>query len=110
MDDLSSHLSSSGIGTYLETPFINHLHVCYAVDLCLISLSSNGMQQLLHICNKYAAEHQLLYNGSKSFSLCFKRKKCLKVIAPFFSLVNQESQLLNNVDISEQLFPLRKVT
>ena len=71
MDDLSMHLNSSGIGGYLGTAFINHL--CYA-DLCLISLSSSGMQQLLHICNEYAAEHQLIYNGSKSFSLCFKRK------------------------------------
>ena len=33
----------------------------------------------------YAAEHQLLYNGSKSFSLCFKRKE-LKVSSPFFFL------------------------
>ena len=67
--------------------FINHYinHLCYADDLCLISLASSGMQQLLHICNKYAAEHQLLYNGSKSFSLCFKRKK-LKVSLPFFVL------------------------
>ena len=63
MDDLSMHLNSSGIGGYLGTAFINHL--CYADDLCLISLSSSGMQQLLHICNTYAAEHQLLYNGSK---------------------------------------------
>ena len=43
------------------------------------------MQQLLHICNTYAAEHQLLYNGSKSFSLCFKRKE-LKVSSPSFFL------------------------
>ena len=28
---------------------------------------------LLHICNEYAAEHQLIYNGSKTFSLCFKK-------------------------------------
>ena len=48
-------LNSSGIGGYLGTAFINHL--CYADDLCLISLSYSGMQQLLHICNKYAAEH-----------------------------------------------------
>ena len=72
MDDLSMHLNNSGIGGDLRTAFINHL--CYADDLCLISLSSSGMQQLLHICNTYAAEHQLLYNGSKSFSLCFKSK------------------------------------
>ena len=72
MGDLSMHLNSSGIGGYLGTAFIHHL--CYADDLCLISLSSSGKQQVLHICNKYAAEHQLLYNGSKSFSFCFKRK------------------------------------
>ena len=70
MDELSMHLNSSGIGGYIRTAFINHL--CYADDLCPIDLSSSGMQQLLHICNEYAAEHQLIYNGSKSFSLCFK--------------------------------------
>ena len=59
-------LYSSGIGGYLETAFINYL--CYAADLCLISLSSRGMQQLLHICNEYAEEHQLIYNGYNSFS------------------------------------------
>ena len=52
-DDLSMHLNSSGIGDYLGTAFINHLY--YADDLCLINLSSSGMQQLLHICNGYAA-------------------------------------------------------
>ena len=101
------HLNSSGIGGYLGTAFINHL--CYADDLCLISLSSSGMQQLLHICNTYAAEHQLLYNESTSFPLCFKRKE-LKVSSPFFSLVNQTSQWSNNVDILEQPFLLRIVT
>ena len=71
MDDLSMHLNSSGIEGSLGTAFINHL--CYADDLCLISLSSSEtsrMQQLLHICNEYAAEYQLIYNGFKSFSLC----------------------------------------
>ena len=70
MDDLSIALNSSGIGGYLGAAFLNHL--CYADDLCLISLSSNGMQQLLNICQNYATNHQLLYNGAKSFSLCFK--------------------------------------
>ena len=83
MNDLSMHLNSSGIGGYLGTAFINHL--CYADNLCLISLSSSGMQQLLHICNEYAGEHQLIYNGSKSFSLCFKRKD-LKISPPTFFL------------------------
>ena len=36
--------------------------LCYADDLCLISLSSAGMQSLLDICNSYAIEHVLTYN------------------------------------------------
>ena len=72
MDDLSMHLNSSEFGGYLRTAFI--IHLCYADDFYLISLSSSWMQQLLHICNQYAAEHQLIYNGSKSFSFMFQKK------------------------------------
>ena len=71
MDDLSVNLNSSGIGGYLGDAFLNHL--CYADDICLISLSSSRMQQLLDICQTYATSHQLLYNDAKSFSLCLKK-------------------------------------
>ena len=37
MDDLSVALNNSGIGGYLGDAFLNHL--CYADDICLISLS-----------------------------------------------------------------------
>ena len=47
MDKLSIALNSSGIGGYLGNVFLNHL--CYADDLCRISLASTGMQQLLNI-------------------------------------------------------------
>ena len=60
--------------------------------LCLISLSSSGMQQLLHICDEYAAKHQLIYNGSKSFSLCFKTKD-LKISSPTFFLDQSKTPL-----------------
>ena len=40
-------------------------HLCYADDLCLIALSSSGMQCLLDICDKYATGHQLTYNATK---------------------------------------------
>ena len=104
VDDLSMHLNSFGIRGYLKTTFINHL--CYADDLCFISLSSSGMQQLLHIYNEYAAKHQLIYNGSKSFSFCFKRKD-LKISSPIFFLHQLKILLVwkcSNVGILEQLF------
>ena len=68
MVDLSLKLNYSGIGGYIGTSFVNHLCYVYADDLCLISLSSSGMQHLLNICKEYAFTHKLLYNGSKSFA------------------------------------------
>ena len=72
MDQLSEKLNASNIGGNIGGKLVNHL--CYADDICLISLSSVGMQQLLSICDIYAKEHDLLYNGGKSYSLCFKPK------------------------------------
>ena len=68
MDDLSVLLTSSNIGGRIGNIFLNHL--CYADDLCLISLSSAGIQKLLGKCWKYAIDHCLIYSEKKSFSLC----------------------------------------
>ena len=54
MDDLSNKLDQSGIGGIIGGHLINHL--CYADDLCLISLSSAGMQKLLDMCSTYAKQ------------------------------------------------------
>ena len=72
MNNFSVSLNHSGIGGSLGGNLINHL--CYANDLYLIALSSSRMQCLLDICDKYATGHQLTYNASKSFTLCFKPK------------------------------------
>ena len=66
MDQLSEKLNASNIGGNIGGKLVNHL--CYADDICLISLSSVGMQQLFSICDIYAKEHDLLYNGGKSYS------------------------------------------
>ena len=57
MDDLSVSLNSSNIRGQIENIFLNYL--CYADDLCLISLSSAVMQKLLDICSIYAIDHSL---------------------------------------------------
>ena len=83
MDQLSEKLNASNIGGNIGGKLVNHL--CYADDICLISLSFVGMQQLLSICDIYAKEHDLLYNGGKSYSLCFK-PKCSTFNRPTFTL------------------------
>ena len=44
MDQLNEKLNASNIGGNNGGKLVNHL--CYADDICLISLSSVGMQQL----------------------------------------------------------------
>ena len=69
-------MNSSSIGGSLGNNLINHL--CNADDLCLISLSSSGIQHLLDICDTIS--RQLSYNANKSFSLCFRpRPKQIKI-------------------------------
>ena len=85
MDQLSIKLNRSGIGGNIGGHLLNHL--CYADDLCLISLSSASMQKLLDMCSSYAIEHLLTYNGSKSFSLCFKPIGILNFMHHVFILI-----------------------
>ena len=53
MDDLSVALNNSGIGGYLGDAFLNHL--CYADDICLISLSSNNVVRYYIV---YSSEYE----------------------------------------------------
>ena len=43
------------------------------------------MQHLLDLCSVYATNHQLSYNATKSFSLCFKPNR-IKIKPPDFAL------------------------
>ena len=51
----------------------------YADDLCIASLSSAGLQQLLTICDQYCAMHSTTFNVKKSvcmFFRCSMNKTC----------------------------------
>ena len=51
MDNLSVALNNSGIGGYLGDAFLNHL--CYADDICLISLSSDNVVRYYIVYSMY---------------------------------------------------------
>ena len=44
----------------------------YAEDLCIVSLSSAGIQNLLSICDIYCASHSITFNIKKSVCMFFK--------------------------------------
>ena len=43
----------------------------YADDICIISLSSVDLQQLLNICSGYSELHDLTFNAKKSMCMYF---------------------------------------
>ena len=94
---MSEKLNASNIGGDIGGKLVKHL--CYADDISLISLSSVGMQQLLSICDIYAKEHDLPYNGAKSYSLCFKPKYST-FHRPTFTLIHLN---ISNVNQSKYL-------
>ena len=51
MDDLRVALNISGIEGYLGDAFLNHL--CYADDICLISLSSDNVVRYYIVYSMY---------------------------------------------------------
>ena len=68
INDLSIQLSQTGIGGSIDGKFVNHM--TYADDLCVISLSSSGLQSLLNICTDYCQLHDLTFNAKNPFA-CF---------------------------------------
>ena len=82
MDDLSYKLKKIYAGCKIANLIINHLF--YADDLVLMCPSHRGLQDLLKICEKYASEHDIIFDTKKSVVLV-RRSKLLKnaLIQPF---------------------------
>ena len=77
IDGLSDILNKSSVGGSIGGKRINHM--LYADDLCIVSLSSAGLQQLLAICDQYCAMHSITFNVKKSvcmFFRCSMNKTC----------------------------------
>ena len=64
---LSIRLTNFDIGGTLGSKFVNH--IIYADDLCIVSLSSSGLQTLLKMCTDYCDLHDIKFNAKKSVSV-----------------------------------------
>jgi len=69
LDELSIKLTNTKVGCYVGDLVFNH--IIYADDICLMTTSIKALQILLKVCEKYAAEHDLTFNPSKTVCQCF---------------------------------------
>ena len=95
VNELSELLNKSGIGGNLSGTLINHM--LYADDICIVSLSSSGLQHLLNICSDYCERHDLTFNVKKSMCMYFSTSINKHCGLPVIYLGNCESQFVNEV-------------
>ena len=69
VNDPSECSNKSGVGRSMNETFVNHM--LYADDICIISLSSSGLQRLLNICDDYCKLHEFIFNAKKSMCIYF---------------------------------------
>ena len=86
IDSLSAALNNTGVGChYLGS--VNHL--AYADDMVLLSPSPFGLQTLLNTCEKFAEEHDILYNTKKTVCMALRPKMFRNMRLPEFTLCNR---------------------
>ena len=80
MDVLLDRLQLLGRGAHIGELFSRALG--YADDLALIATSVSAMDEMLALCERFAGEFSLKFNGSKSQSLFFSAAGSRAVVAP----------------------------
>ena len=68
MYDLSLALNNSGMGGYLGDAFLNHL--CYADDICLISVSSNNVVRYYIVYSMYGFITEIIDFFENTIGIC----------------------------------------
>ena len=67
-DSLLKRLEESGVGCHMGGHFTGAL--AYADDITLLSPSMSGLRTLSKVCEEYATEFDVTFNGKK-ISCCF---------------------------------------
>ena len=92
VDDLSTQLNVCNNGCHLGDTSVNHLF--YADDLCLLSPSAKGLQNLVDICQQYGSSHDIVYNPLKTECIVFKPQS-YKLQCPAISLSGETVEFVS---------------
>ncbi len=73
IDGMLEKLKESGIGCYLSNSYVGGL--AFADDVKMLCPTLSGMQLMCNICENYAEEYNIKFNGSKSHLLLLKGRQ-----------------------------------
>ena len=72
IDRLLILLRNSGVGCKIDNCYTGA--ISYANDITLSCPSIRGLNRMLDICNKFAAEHYLIFNSKKSLAIKYGKE------------------------------------
>ena len=78
VDELLDKLKQNNTGCHIGHHFMGALG--YADDLILLCPSVSGINKMIKICEDYAQEHNILFNGAKSKYLVFGDYKYIPIL------------------------------
>ena len=69
VDGMLKHLKDFGVGCHIGDVYCGGLG--YADDLTLLVPTIKGLKQMIQVCERYASEFNITFNGSKSQMMIF---------------------------------------
>ena len=99
IDELLLRLKKSGIGCRMGIHYVGALG--FADDITLICPTVYGLKLMINICEQFAEEYDLTFNGSKSQLLIFNKNKshtpdpCIKINGNSIKKVSSTTHLGN---------------
>ena len=87
VDDLLIELKNIEVGCHMDQYFVGALG--YADDLILICPTVYGLVIMIAICERYAKEHSILFNGTKSKYLIFGKYNTRYNFNPIIKINNE---------------------
>ena len=88
MDGLLNELQNSKLGCHVGNSYVGCL--AYADDLTLLAPTRKALQGMIDICEDYANDHDVLFNGAKSQYLVFKGRESNLPNCDVYVTVNNE--------------------
>ena len=85
-DGLSGRLENTGVGCHMGSQFVGAL--AHADDITLLVFCKSALSILSSVCENYAAEYGIIFNGNKSKLLFFKVRS--SVMVPSEIMVNSQ--------------------
>jgi hypothetical protein len=112
IDGLLAELENSGVGCCVGNQYTGAL--AYADDITLLCPTLNGMQKMLDICETYANDYNILFNGKKSQLLLFNGRGCnvnkgiLKIFGDELKYCNNAVHLGHFISVDDREFIVKK--